>query len=118
MFVCAVDLIPDNLGDVQDLIWDARPNWFNLGLKLRVSLATLTMIDERNSNGDVCFRKMLSEWLKSVEPSWEKLLLALSQPSVGYKKLAKKIAEKFSIEFDDSDGGNSTSVSTAANTTG
>ena len=110
MFVCAVDLIPDNLGDVQDLIWDARPKWFNLGLKLRVSQATLTMIKQNHPDGDDCFREMLSEWLKSVEPSWEELLAALKKPSVGCTQLAKKIAR----EFDISDKGSSRA---AVNTT-
>ena len=111
MFVCAVDLIPDNLGDVQDLIWDARPKWYNLGLKLRVSQATLTMIKQNHPDGDDCFREMLSEWLKSVEPSWEELLAALKKPSVGYPQLAKKIAR----EYGNSDKGSSRA---AVNTTG
>ena len=117
-FVCTVDLVSSNLGKVQDLIWDARPKWFNLGLNLDIDQATLTMIKQSNVNGDDCFREMLSEWLKSVEPSWEELLAALRKPSVGHKQLAKKIAGKFSIEFDDSDEGNSTSVNAPANTTG
>ena len=118
--MCAVDLVSGNLGKVQDLIWDARPKWFNLGLNLNIDQATLTMIKQSNPNGDDCFREMLSEWLKSVEPSWEKLLAALRKPSVGFKQLAKKIAGKFNIsnESGDSDEGNSTSMSASANKTG
>ena len=68
------------------------------------------MIKESNPDGGNYFREMLSEWLKSAEPSWEELLAALSKPSVGYKPLAKKLARKLEIyfEFDDSDEGNST----------
>ena len=106
--MCAVDL---NLGKVQDLIWDARPKWFNLGLNLNIDQATLIMIKQNHPNGDDCFREMLSEWLKSVEPSWEELLAALRKPSVGYTQLAKKIAREFGI----SDEGSSRA---AVNTTG
>ena len=115
--MCAVDLVSGNLGKVQDLIWNARPKWFNVGLNLDINEATLTMIKQSNANGDDCFREMLSEWLKSVEPSWEELLAALRKPSVGHKQLAKKIARKFdiSIESDDSDEG---TPNAAANTTG
>ena len=118
--MCAVDLVSGNLGKVQDLIWDARPKWFNLGLNLNIDQATLIMIKQNHPNGDDCFREMLSEYLKSMEPSWEELLAALRKPSVGHKQLAKKISGKFdiSIESDDSDEGNSTSVSAGANTTG
>ena len=117
--VCAVDLVPGNLGKVQNLVWNARPKWFNLGLELGIDQDTLRMFKRQYPDEDDCFREMLSEWLKSVEPSWEELLAALSRPSVRYKQLAKKIARKFniSIEFDNSDEENGTSSSAAANTT-
>ena len=106
----AVDLVSGNLGKVQNLIWDARPKWFNLGLNLNIDQETLTMIKKTHPNGDDCFREMLSEWLKSVEPSWQELLAALRKPSVRYTQLAKKIAGKFNIsnESGDSDEGNTT----------
>ena len=115
--MCAVDLVSGNLGKVQDLIWDARPKWFNLGLNLNIDQATLTAIKQSNSNVDDCFRDMLLEWLKSVEPPWEELLVALRKRSVGHKQLAKKIARKFniSIESDDSDEG---TPNAAVNATG
>ena len=113
----AVDLISGNLGKVQTVVWKARSQWFNLGLGLGIDQDTLKMLKRQYPDENDCFREMLSEWLKSVEPSWEELLAALSQPPVGYKQLAKKIAGKFniSIDSDDSDEGNSTSVSAAAN---
>ena len=116
----AVDLVSGNLGKVQKVVWNARPKWFNLGLELGIDQDTLKMFQRQYPDEDDCFREMLSKWLKSVDPSWEELLTALSQPPVGYKQLAKKIAGKFniSIESDDSDEGNGTSTSAAANTTG
>lgn len=88
------------------MIWDARPEWFNLGLNISIDKDCLTMIKQNNPNEDDCFRKMLLEWLKSVdpEPSWKDLLAALSEPSVGYKQLAEEI-EICAVESNDSDDG-------------
>ena len=111
-FICitfTVDLVSGNLSKVQNLIWDARLQWFNLGLALEVNEIELGVIEENNrSKVEECFRNMLSKWLKMVEPrpTWEGLIAALKQPSVRHKKLARELKVKFDmpLELDDEDG--------------
>lgn len=123
LFAYTVDLVPDNLRKLQTLVWDARINWFNLGLELRLKENTLKVIEINcNHKVETCFREMLSEWLRAIDPlpSWEGLLVALKQPPVACKKLAKEIKKKFGIilvaESDDSDsdeGSSNSSLPTA-----
>ena len=94
--VCVVDLVPDNLKDVQDLVWDVRTKWSNLGLELGIKIADLEVIEKNNSNDvDTCFKKMLLMWLRMVDPfpSWEDLVSALEKSSVGRKDIAEKIRD-------------------------
>ena len=94
--MCVVDLVPDNLKDVQDLVWDARTKWSNLGLELGIKIADLEVIGKNNrSDVDTCFKKMLLMWLRMVDPfpSWEGLVLALGKSSVGRKDIAEKICD-------------------------
>lgn len=105
----AVDLVPDNLAKVRNLLWDASPDWFDLGLELGINQTSLRIIG--HDNHDVvkrCFTDMLSEWLKMIDPlpSWEALISALRQPSVGRKDVAKVVEKEIgtSVESDDTDG--------------
>ena len=94
--MCVVDLVPDNLKDVQDLVWDIRTKWSNLGLELGIKIADLEVIEKNNSNDvDTCFKKMLLMWLRMVDPfpSWEGLVSALGKSSVGRKDIAEKIRD-------------------------
>ena len=54
-----------------------------------------------------CFTDMLTEWLKMIDPkpSWEGLIAALKQPSVGHKDVAKAVEKEIgkSVEYDDTD---------------
>lgn len=107
----AVDLVSDNLPKVKNLLWDASPDWFDLGLELGIGQTTLRAI--QHDNRDVtkrCFTDMLSEWLKMVDPipSWEGLIAALKQPSIGHNKLATKVEKEvgITVQSDDSEGAN------------
>ena len=85
------------------LTWPARLEWSNLGLGLGMDKTTLEVI--RHDNHDKvkpCFREMLSEWLKMVDPrpSWERLVIALQDPSVGCADLAEHIEKKFGMTSD------------------
>ena len=94
--VCVVDLVPDNLKGVQDLVWDVRTKWSNLGLELGIKIADLEVIEKNNrSDVDTCFKKMLLMWLRMVNPfpSWEGLVSALGKSSVGRKDIAEKIRD-------------------------
>ena len=95
-----VDLVPDNLKDVQDLVWDARIKWSNLGLELGIKIDALEVIEQNHkSDIDTCFKAMLLKWLRMVDPlpSWEGLISALGKNSVGRKDLVEKIQSKFNV---------------------
>ena len=106
-----VDLIPDNLPKLLNLLVDASPEWMDLGLQLGVNQTTLRAIRQDNHHVTKhCFTDMLSEWLKMIDPlpSWEGLFAALEQPSVGRKDLVEVIKKEIGVgtpvESDDSDG--------------
>ena len=73
---------------------DAKTKWFDLGFQLHIKEVDLDVIKMEN-DGDVqaCFRKMLSTWLKMIDPppSWEGLLTALEHHSVKRGDLAVRI---------------------------
>ena len=89
-----------NLPKVRTLIHKACSKWYDLGLELGIEDVTLDII-ESNCHGDVetCFRKMLSEWLKMINPrpSWEGLIAALKKSYIGHKKLADEVRKEQDI---------------------
>ena len=95
----AVELIPDNLKKLCNLLTDARPNWFKLGFQLDIQLTELTIIEINRKDVDACYIEMLSTWLKMIDPqpSWDGLLTALEHDSVKCGKLADGLREKYGI---------------------
>ena len=87
----------ENLGKVQNLLWKARTQWYNLGLELGINEETLKVIKRNYPDEDDCYREMLSKWLKTVKPTWEGVLVALTQPSVGCDHVAEKVRQKLGI---------------------
>ena len=55
------------------------------------------MLERNYPNEDDCFREMLSEWLKTIDPTWEELIAALVQPSVGCGHVAAKVKKEQGI---------------------
>jgi hypothetical protein len=84
---------PNDLRKVQRILWDARTQWYNIGLELDISPDTLDSIQLANQqNPDRCFRAMLTKWLREHQrPTWSALAEALSSPSVGLSHLAEEI---------------------------
>jgi hypothetical protein len=84
----------EDLREVQNTIWEARTEWYNIGLGLGLNQGSLSAIQYNNRRCEDCFRIMLSEWLKKIDPrpTWSALAEALESPSVGYSlRLADKI---------------------------
>ena len=76
----AVDLIPDNLGQLYGLVSDTtKDKWFELGLLLGIDCVVLKDIEKGCSDTQICYLTMLSAWLNCTQPqpSWETLLTAL-----------------------------------------
>ena len=83
----------NDLRRVQDTLWEARAQWYNLGLGLDITPDSLDSIELANSGKpDRCFRAMLTKWLREhQQPTWSALAEALRSPSVGLSQLAQEI---------------------------
>ena len=76
----------DDFKDVQAALWDARDKWYNIGVQLNMSIASLDAIRRENrDNPDTCFNEMLSNWLRNGRPplTWNNLADALRSRPVG-----------------------------------
>ena len=84
----------NDLVSVQTTVWDARKEWYDIGLGLRMSADTLDAIreDERGIC-KACFREMLKVWLRRTKPkpTWSELAAVLRSPMVGYEDLAEQL---------------------------
>ena len=72
--------------------WEARVEWYNIGLGLRISPDDLDTIQKDHRDTKPCYMEMLKVWLRTKpHPSWSKLAEALKSPLVGYEDLADKL---------------------------
>jgi len=73
------------LAAVQRKLFAVRTEWYNLGLELGQKVSTLDSISARYSgNPTECFRQVLKEWLKGINPppTWQAMVNALKSPTV------------------------------------
>ncbi len=77
--------------------WDARPQWKNVGLALKVSQATLAAIEADNAKAGDRLREMLTCWLKRADPppTWGALVKALRSATVDCGDVAQAIEVKY-----------------------
>ncbi len=81
-----------DLAKVYRVTFDARTKWRNILLALNISAATIDSIGTKwQDNPDDCYREGLLEWLKGWERSWESMVEALCNPTVGHVRIAKTI---------------------------
>lgn len=88
----------DDLKIVKDSVWDARAEWFDLGLQLGVNVPSLVAIQTKEKdNPDRCITPMLMEWLKQSNPppTWSSLVAALRKPTVGQEHLADNVEHQY-----------------------
>ena len=82
--------------------------WYKIGVQLEVPIANLNNIG-RNSIDPLC--DTLDYWMRNdSSSSWSELVDALGTPSVGEKRLAKEIKEKYCSSEQSSSGEPETSV--------
>ena len=91
------NLDPGDLRAVRTAIFSARAKWYDIGVELEVSPATLDAIQLDRGNAADCFREMLKEWLSSTSPppTWSGLIQALSSAPVGEERLAEDIRKQY-----------------------
>ena len=87
------------MGQLYDLVSDAKDKWFGLGLQLGFNFIVLEGIKKICSDTQMCYMTMLSAWLTCTQPrpSWEALLAALEHDSVQCGNLAEIIRKRQSI---------------------
>ena len=87
-----------DLKTVRKAVWDARTKWLDIGLELDLNITDLDAIDAEH-HGDIgsCFMKMLTLWLKQVDPppTWSAMIDALKEPIIGFKHLGEEVERKF-----------------------
>ena len=84
----------DNLKAVRKAVWDARVVWKDIGIELDLKVTDLDVISASNPrNVNECFTKMLTLWLKRVNPppKWSAMIEALKEPAVGFEDLAERV---------------------------
>ena len=74
-------------------LWEAREKWYNIGVKLGIKTTDLDAIQHDHGNKlEPCLREMIKLWLKQTEVTWEILIDALRDETVGFNDLANSIA--------------------------
>ena len=88
-----------NYREVSKAIWDARVQYYNIGIELGVQPDTIDAIaDTQRGNVDKCFEGVLKHCLKNGI-SQKRIAEALQSTMVGYGHLGEKfLAMKFAKE--------------------
>ena len=83
-------LSSEELITVLNLTWDARSKWYNIGLKLGISVDTLDAVKiYHREDCDECYTEVLKRWLRNdLSPTWSALADALRPPIVGMSHIA------------------------------
>ena len=84
----------DDLGDVLEETLCSSTKWYNIGLRLKVSVAKLDSIGSQLSDPGECLREVLKEWLKGAagtKQTWGVLVEALRSKTVGETQLADQL---------------------------
>ena len=100
---CAPDsvLTVSDLLEVCERVKSASPNWFSLGLALKLSYTDLTNFRETyRDNNDVCLREVLAHRLQSGVPlTWGGICTALRHSTVSRNDVGEAIEEHFHGEW-------------------
>ena len=79
-------------------LWDARSDWYNIGLELNVVVDKLNAIHVDNrGQSDQCLRSVIQTYLSDpyCTKSWSEIIRALKSPTVNYGFLADILESKF-----------------------
>ena len=85
----------DDLFEIQEELWDARPKWRKIGLGLKIRPPDLNVIDGNDADIDTKFENMILKWLQNGKDcTWASICEVLSTRSVGHSNLAEEIRRK------------------------
>ena len=85
----------NDLGTLREAVFEARTKWYDIGLMLKVPVDELDSIDCRFDDPSDQLRETLKIWLRTArKPTWQAILVALRNRTVGQPKLANEIEAK------------------------
>ena len=86
-----------DLSCVREELLDVSSKWFDIGLKLQLSVGALERVRDQYPDPSTALREMLLLWLKKVNPTptWEGLACALESRTVGEPRLAEQLRTKY-----------------------
>ena len=90
-----MSLIFNDLAVVLDELHDVRKMWYEIGLRLQVSVEDLETISSEHKSDQHSLRRVILLWLKSGTATWAALCEALSNRTVGEVTLAGKLRERY-----------------------
>lgn len=90
-------LVLNDLGLVLDELHNVRKMWYEIGLRLQVSVEDLETISSEHKSDQHSLRRVILLWLKSGSATctWAKLCGALSNRTVGDVTLAEKLRDRY-----------------------
>ncbi len=81
---------------LSELYEEVGGEWENIGLALGLEPGILGGLKGDHKHLKDCLRDMLKEWLnRSDDPSWQSLIRALRNPSIGKVQLANALEAKY-----------------------
>ncbi len=85
----------DDMSTLYERLITARTEWFDIGLKLTVSVEALKEIKLQHNDCKTCLREMLTTRLEAVGPlSWREVCACLRSPTVDRNDVAEMIERK------------------------
>ena len=95
-----IHLTIDDFYDVQSELWRARQKWYNLGVRLGISIDELEVINQKSSV-ESKLNAVIISWLnKGNNCTWKSICDALRHHTVAMEALANKIGVNIKIFSD------------------
>ena len=82
-----------NLTDVHTKMYDARIQWFNIGLALKIEYGTLMAIKDECNDNSSCLQEMLAHCIESRNLTWQDICACLRRKTVGCSHVAEEIED-------------------------
>ena len=91
-----IQLHSDDLGEVQEALWEAQLEWYNIGLRLNMKSHELDRIGtEAGDDTGKKLTQMIKSRLKMTEPcTWRVIYEALKNPTVNKPHVAQELLQK------------------------
>ncbi len=89
-------LTMDDFRAVRAALYRGRNKWIPIGYELELKESDLITIEFDCRDNDECLNQMIHLWLASDRrPTWESLIAALKEPTVGDERVAHEIEVKY-----------------------